>query len=194
MVDETWVMDNIGTLCASCVTGFDTLIRSLTTCPEEHRKVMLPRAVENEYARFKIWAGNLGALQRGQSSLDARLRDAVVLRGAVIKFLSQLQDSLIKSTLKSSLKVFSMVFLSNLNGLPGTEITTGLRLPYEQEFASNQDEAGEEDDDPDDSDTSSETDAGELAERLSEIRDVMGHLYRLSFKIRNTKYRSINAK
>jgi hypothetical protein len=60
---------------------------------------MMPRAIDNEYARFKIWAGNLGALQRGRGSLDARLRDSVVLRAAVLKFLEQLQDSLSKSTL-----------------------------------------------------------------------------------------------
>jgi hypothetical protein len=109
MVDETWMMDNIGTLCASCVTGFDALTQSLTGCPEEYQKVLLPKAVENEYARFKIWAGNLGALQRGQSSLDARLRDTVALRAAVIKFLSQLQDSLTKSMLRLHLKVCSIV-------------------------------------------------------------------------------------
>jgi hypothetical protein len=37
-------------------------------------------------------------------------------------------------------------------------------------------------------------DTAELAERLDEINDVMEYLYRLSFKIRNTRYRSLNKK
>jgi hypothetical protein len=92
-------MDDIGALSTSCVRSFDTLTRSLPTSSDEFKKQMVPRAIDNEYARFKIWAGNLGALQRGRSSLDARLRDSVVLRAAVLKFLGQLQDSLSKSTL-----------------------------------------------------------------------------------------------
>lgn len=55
-------------------------------------------AIENEYARFKLWAGNVGALQR-EGSLDARLRDSAVLRTALFKFLGQLQGSLSKSAL-----------------------------------------------------------------------------------------------
>jgi hypothetical protein len=77
---------------------------------------------------------------------------------------------------------------------PGAEITTGLRLPYEQygDVAFGSDEEFE--DDSDTSDTDSDLNAGELAERLDEIKDVMGHLYRLSFKIRNTRYRSLAKK
>jgi hypothetical protein len=92
-------MDDIGALSTSCVRYFDTLTRSLPKSSDEFKKQMVPKAIDNEYARFKIWAGNLGALQRGRSSLDARLRDSVVLRAAVLKFLGQLQDSLSKSTL-----------------------------------------------------------------------------------------------
>ena len=96
---ETLAMDDIGALSASCARCFDTLIRSLSTSSDEFKKQMMPTAIDNEYSRFKIWAGNLGALQRGRSSLDARLRDSLVLRATVLKFLGQLQDSLSKSIL-----------------------------------------------------------------------------------------------
>jgi hypothetical protein len=83
--------------------------------------------------------------------------------------------------------------LSNCDFL-GAEITTGLRLPYEQcgDVAYASDEEFE--DDSDISDTDSDANTGELAERLDEIKDVMEHLYRLSFKIRNTRYRSLAKK
>ncbi|KAJ5536372.1 hypothetical protein N7513_009558 [Penicillium frequentans] len=165
-------MDDISALSTSCASGFDTLTQSLRTSSNEFRKQMMPMVIENEYARFKIWAGNLGALQRGRSSLDARLRDSVVLRAAVLKFLGQLQDTLSKSA----------------------EITTGLRLPYEQSADVTHDADEETEDNSDNSDSSSDISTGELAERLEELRDVMQHLYRLSFKIRNTRYRSLTKK
>ncbi|OAL19817.1 hypothetical protein AYO22_09344 [Fonsecaea multimorphosa] len=171
-------MDDIGALSASCLRCFVKLIQSLPTSSDEFTKMMPPSAINKEYARFKIWAGNLGALQRGRSSLDARLRDSVVLRGAVLKFLGQLQETLTKSA----------------------EITTGVRLPYDQTLptdlrSSDEDAPLYDDEDIGSiSDTSGELDTGELTERLREIEDVMEHLYRLSFKIRNTRYRSLAPK
>ncbi|KAI3135178.1 hypothetical protein DTO012A7_5591 [Penicillium roqueforti] len=165
-------MDDIGVLSTSCLSCFDTLTRSLRTSSDEFKKQMRPIAIENEYARFKIWAGNLGALQRGRHSLDARLRDSVVLRAAVLKFMGELQDSLRKSA----------------------EITTGLRLPYEQGGDATHGPDEDAEDNSDTSGTSSDLESGEIAERLDEIKDIMEHLYKLSFKIRNTRYRSLTKK
>ena len=55
------------------------------------------KAVENENGRFKVWTGNLGALQKGNSSLDFRLRESRIMQTTVLKFLDQLQDTLGKS-------------------------------------------------------------------------------------------------
>jgi hypothetical protein len=48
--------------------------------------------------------------------------------------------------------------------------------------------------DDDSDDTSSESDMKELNGRFLEIEDVIENLYKLSFKIRNTKYRSLTTK
>jgi hypothetical protein len=64
-------MDDIGALATSCARCFDTLTQSLRTSSDELQKQMMPIAIENVYAPFKIWAGSLGALRRGRSSLDA---------------------------------------------------------------------------------------------------------------------------
>lgn len=77
---------------------------------------------------------------------------------------------------------------------PGAEITTGVRLPYDQDGDVAYGSDDEYEDDSDISDTDSDLKTGELAERLDEIKDVMEHLYRLSFKIRNTRYRSLAKK
>ena len=87
-------MDDIGGASASCLRAFEQLTSLLTSCRVDFRESMPLEAIHNQAARFKIWAGNLGALQRGGSSLDARLRDSTVVRVTVIKLLKHLQDAL----------------------------------------------------------------------------------------------------
>ncbi|KAI4215965.1 MAG: hypothetical protein LQ351_001461 [Letrouitia transgressa] len=48
--------------------------------------------VIDQYGRFNVWAGNIGAQQRGSASLDYRLQDASHVKDQVIgqlKFLAQ---------------------------------------------------------------------------------------------------------
>ncbi|KAI9761901.1 MAG: Checkpoint kinase 2 [Geoglossum simile] len=48
---------DIGVLTSHCVRGFDELVKSLAICPEELHEHMSPRAVDTDFARFKIWCG-----------------------------------------------------------------------------------------------------------------------------------------
>jgi hypothetical protein len=78
------------------------------------------------------------------------------------------------------------------------KITTGLCLPYEQGLTSNLEQGSNnpfaDKDIKDTSDTSSKLNSEELAERLSKIKDVIEHLYKLLFKIHNTRYRALTKK
>ncbi|KAI0107771.1 hypothetical protein GGR51DRAFT_515003 [Nemania sp. FL0031] len=55
--------------------------------------------IEHMLERFKQWSGNLGALQPPDSllSLEHRLRDSPVVRGAILKILCNLQDSIVSA-------------------------------------------------------------------------------------------------
>ncbi|KAI0877118.1 hypothetical protein GGS24DRAFT_488134 [Hypoxylon argillaceum] len=48
----------------------------------------------DEFARFKLWAGNIGAHRTGRSSLEWRLRDASHLRDLVVNLLTDLKNAL----------------------------------------------------------------------------------------------------
>ncbi|CAK7229615.1 hypothetical protein SBRCBS47491_007310 [Sporothrix bragantina] len=50
--------------------------------------------VENDFARFKVWAGNIGAHKKGQSSMEYRLRDASHIQKEVLRLLGQLGELL----------------------------------------------------------------------------------------------------
>lgn len=47
-----------------------------------------------EFARLKLWTGNIGAHRNGRSSLDYRLRDASHLRDLVLRLLGDLETTL----------------------------------------------------------------------------------------------------
>jgi len=50
--------------------------------------------IRQESGRFRVWTGNLGALAKGHSALDWRLRDADVMRFTVLSLLEELQNTL----------------------------------------------------------------------------------------------------
>lgn len=50
--------------------------------------------VNDQVARFKVWAGNIGAHRKGRSSLDYRLREASHIRAQIIRLLGDLLDAL----------------------------------------------------------------------------------------------------
>ncbi|KAH7135409.1 hypothetical protein B0J11DRAFT_158752 [Dendryphion nanum] len=179
MEDRT---QNISIVAFQCIRNFQDLIKSLQSSPEELRIQISVSALENELSRFKIWCGNLGALQRGRSSLDVRLRDSIIMKATVLRFLEQLQDSTRQSL----------------------EITTGLRAPWEDQVRTplQNDSITTQDElvgvqmlqqSDQESDTSSE-DISELTERHSEIQDTLAHLYRLSFRMRNASQRIVSTK
>jgi hypothetical protein len=39
--------------------------------------------LHDQGGRFRVWCGNLGALQKGHGSLDHRLRESRIMQGAV---------------------------------------------------------------------------------------------------------------
>ena len=47
-----------------------------------------------EEQKFRLWAHSLGLHQRGHSSLDYRVRDAVVVRGHLADILTELKEHL----------------------------------------------------------------------------------------------------
>lgn len=50
--------------------------------------------IREEFGRFKVWTGNLGALAKGHSALDWRLRDADVMRSTLLSIFEELQNTL----------------------------------------------------------------------------------------------------
>jgi hypothetical protein len=77
----------------TCLQAFDSLITVLSDQDSSKQQEARVKFVD-ELDRFKVWAGNIGAHRRGQSSLDYRLRDASHIRQRVLKFLSKLRSSI----------------------------------------------------------------------------------------------------
>lgn len=91
MNDDEEVGD-IRASCDRCMKRFKALRERLEV--KESKDRLTAEDIDNEFARFKIWAGNLSVLQKGSTSLDVRLRDSMLLRNAILRLLKSLADSL----------------------------------------------------------------------------------------------------
>ncbi|OCL09406.1 hypothetical protein AOQ84DRAFT_388198, partial [Glonium stellatum] len=142
-----------------CMHSFHLLFSSLANSKPEFRNLMPPDIIDHEYRRLRVWCGNLGTQQKGHASLDFRLRESNVMHENVVKLLEQLRNNLSESV----------------------SVISGARLPYEQQSSlSNLSQ-----DDSSDSDEQTT----ELEMRLSSIRDILNHMNKLSFTIRNPALR-----
>ncbi|TEA11541.1 hypothetical protein C8034_v007236 [Colletotrichum sidae] len=80
-----------------CLEAFHALIDSLEKPDEKSGGNLTTGIVKVQRDRFKIWAMNLGALQRGRASLDFRLLESSLTKSAILRFLNELKDTLLQS-------------------------------------------------------------------------------------------------
>ncbi|KAI1874068.1 uncharacterized protein JN550_002647 [Neoarthrinium moseri] len=119
--------------------------------------------IRDQLPRFKVWTGNIGAHQRGKSSLDYRLRDASHLTSQVKNLLQDLKSSLDNAC----------------------SILDGSKLPWDEELSEDDDD----DDDDDDYTKAPEDDnigfTTEMDQISADVAEVINCLMNLSVSIRN---------
>ena len=84
----------ISPLTHDCQSGFESLIETLKSS-EDKRFGDEASNVGDELARFRLWANNIGAANRGIASLDYRLRNAEYLSRTFENLLSSLSETLV---------------------------------------------------------------------------------------------------
>ena len=77
-----------------CIASFDKLCATLESADLSHGQKVACSSILDEYGRFNVWAGNIGAHQVGRVSLDFRLREAGHIKDQVIKLLQYLSEAL----------------------------------------------------------------------------------------------------
>ncbi|KAF1839078.1 hypothetical protein BDW02DRAFT_585440 [Decorospora gaudefroyi] len=164
-------MSSLRLATAANVRALQSLSAALSISDGKWAKWIDGEALEDEVGRFRVWSGNLGALQKGHSSLDYRLRDSPLLSNNALKLLEELAD--------------------NVN--EAYAIISGARLPYEAQPKSEELEDNE-DDGSFFSENEDEDDAGEarseLKMRFEEMVDIVDNLYKLGVRIRTPTIRS----
>jgi hypothetical protein len=85
-------MTTIRAATESCIHRFAVVCHEL----EQHANVDTPcrEDMHEAFGRFRVWTGNLGALAKGHSALDWRLRDANVMHSTVLSLLTDLGHTL----------------------------------------------------------------------------------------------------
>ncbi len=79
-----------------CITKFQSLKELLADAEVEQKFGMKLLDCNDVLSRFKLWAGNIGALQDSQlaSSLEHRLRNAQGVAKRIIKLLEEMMEDL----------------------------------------------------------------------------------------------------
>ncbi|CVK91749.1 uncharacterized protein FPRN_09583 [Fusarium proliferatum] len=155
-------MNTVQSLSQSCINGFQYVLSSLRETAPRFLQRMPPSTIEIQLGKFRIWCGNLGALQTGYSSLDYRLRESPLMQKNISQLLQQLGIALVEST----------------------AVVSGQRLPFDEESIPS--DLSEESED----DTNNEYfPSTELSMRVTSITDILSSLCRLSHKIRNSGLR-----
>lgn len=170
-------MTSIRLATASNVRSFQVLVNALITSDGRWGEQLDQEALEDEFGRFRVWSGNLGALQKGHSSLDYRLRDSPLLSGNTLRFLEELNQNIDEAC----------------------AIVSGARAPYEdQPDSDSADQLDEDNDDGFFSEDDEDVDVGgskkELMMRYDELVDIIDNLYKLSVRIRTPTVRSRSLK
>jgi hypothetical protein len=155
---------------------FQNLSSSYDNAPDNLRELLDCEALDDEFGRFRVWAGNLGALQKGHSSLDYRLRDSPLLSSNTLKLLKELEENIAEVI----------------------AVLSSARLPYEQQAKPEDSEDEDEDDgffsEDEDDDSKSEPPRTELGQRFGEIVDIINNMYKLSVRIRQPTLRARSLK
>ncbi|KAH8647271.1 hypothetical protein BX600DRAFT_532763 [Xylariales sp. PMI_506] len=142
-----------------CLEGFKA-ISTVTPVESQRCAGKASQKIKDEYPRFKVWCGNIGAHHKGRRYLDHRLRDASHLASQVKSLLVDMKDSLATAY----------------------SILNGTKVPWDREVL---DEDEDEDDDlggPEGDDIGFAT---ELDQISADIVEIINCLLNLSVSIRN---------
>ncbi|KAL8364658.1 hypothetical protein RB595_003778 [Gaeumannomyces hyphopodioides] len=141
------------------------------------------RRLAGEEQRFRLWAHSLGLHQKGHSSLDYRVRDAIVVRRSLADVLGDLKENL--DSLYSILS-------GERSPAGGNDTVNTTRMENEEEDEEEEEEGlgrEEEKEDEDSVAPSSESSFDEVDFRVQSVEELLDGLYSLATKIRNPKNR-----
>ena len=81
----------------ACIRHFEEICSIISSLGSQHPTELSPHTIPDEFGRFRVWAGNIGALQSGTSSLDKRLKKAPHVQRQVLQLLDDLNYTLRES-------------------------------------------------------------------------------------------------
>ena len=78
---------------AKCLEAFATLLTAVNVTDHQNKSTLHAAIVEYK-SRFRVWSGNIGAHQTGESSLDHRLRGMPYIKTRILHLLNDLNGLL----------------------------------------------------------------------------------------------------
>ena len=86
--------DSIADAFTAALNSYKFLLSELKSIATRDEIIIFVRNWEDELGRLRLWAANIGAHQRGESSLEFRLRDASHIRNQILQLFSDFKDAI----------------------------------------------------------------------------------------------------
>lgn len=176
-----------------CIDGFNQVCSLLQDPDRESQYGITYSKICDELGRFRIWAGNIGALQHVnvRSSLDYRLKDAPMLRDQISRLLVDLNAALVDGKACHKHKFFGHLadrteVCSIASGRKPNRVSSASDYAQLQRSLSESEGLRGE--------MFNMPTVSEIQERFQSASDNISHLFRLSVIIRNATPRDRYAK
>lgn len=177
-------MSSICNLVDQCRESFESLIQSLSAPAQDFGDDLPLSTAEDEFGRFKVWTGNVGAQHDPSKriSLDYRLRDAQFYRDKDFRMLNEMNEILQSG---ECFAAFRKIFLSRsllcerggmLNFVTANSLSRAERLPFDECSSPSEDVPGSDngaDDDSIDSEGEYNVDRSQIASRVPNQFDAL---------------------
>ncbi|KAI0546405.1 hypothetical protein F4679DRAFT_412595 [Xylaria curta] len=151
--------ESIADCVARSLAAFEAIGRLNIQAEIDDSRSIWVETIRDQFSKFKLWAGNIGAHRSGRSSLDYRLRDSSHLHTQVMRLLDDITTSL--NEVHSILSGETVPWDQNPGDTSELDEFKDLLMNEEFEFNS------------------------ELDQLTEEITDAVGNLLRLSMSLRN---------
>jgi hypothetical protein len=180
---------SIASLYDVCVNSFNQLFDLLQEPDCDFLSQLSATALEEELGRFRVWAGNSGAHQKGRVSLDHKLREASRVHKMVRDLLGDLDDALNEGMIPDPTFRRDLIFMINYtNKHLVISIVSYERKPFDDQslspgsslYSLQDDPTGDPEEQPNPT-----IELTELQEQFGQICHVITCLYKLSITIRN---------
>jgi len=122
----------------SCTDSFKALSGAISSASKTYQNQAVSAALEDHLGRFRVWCGNTGAQQTGNTSLDYRLRESEHAQQGMQRLLRNLDTLLAEGRVFSRIRDNYLVWSKGSGSITVATLCAASLFPYKRDKKSTQ--------------------------------------------------------